>query len=149
MSGSFFEEVEVGNEAESPGRTITEADLVNFAAISGDYDPLNTNEEFARSTEYGGRVASPLLGSCVLTGLAYRAGLPLEILAFTGAEWTFRGTIRIGDTLRVRVEVLQKRDLKGREGGMIIERWDLLNQRDELVQEARVSLLVAKRSGSS
>ncbi len=148
MSWTFFEEVEVGYSAESPGRTITETDLVSFAAVSGEYDPLATDEEFARVTEYGGRVASGLLGPCILTGLAYRAGLSLEILAFTGADWKFHGMIRIGDTVRARIHVLQKRDLKGKEGGIIIERWDLINQRDELVQEARVTLLVAKRPPS-
>ena len=149
MTGAFFEEVEVGFKAESPGRTITEADLVTFAAISGDYDCLSADEEFGRVTEYRGRVAPPLLGPCILSGLAYRTGLSVKVLAFSGGEWKFHGGIRIGDTLRVRIQVLQKRDLRGREGGMVIERWDLINQRDELVQEARVSLLVAKRSAKT
>jgi len=149
VTGAFFEEVEVGFKAESPGRTITEADLVTFAAISGDYDCLRAGEEFARFTEYRGRVAPPLLGPCILSGLASRTGLSVKVLAFSGGEWKFHGDIRIGDTLRVRIHVLQKRDLRGREGGMVIERWDLINQRDELVQEARVSLLVAKRTVGS
>lgn len=149
MTGAFFEEVEVGFKAESPGRTITEADLVTFAAISGDYDCISADEEFGRAAEYRGREAPPLLGPCILSGLAYRTGLSVKVLAFSGGEWKFRGGIRIGDTLRVRIHVLQKRDLRGREGGMVIERWDLINQREELVQEARVSLLVAKRSIST
>lgn len=145
MSPIFFQEVEVGFSVESPTRTLTEADLVTFAATAGDYDPLATDEEFARGTEYGGRVASGILGACIASGLAGRAGEPFEILAFTGGEWKFHGSIRIGDTLRVRILVLQKRDLKGKEGGIVTERWDLINQRDEVVQEARVPLLVAKR----
>ena len=149
MSGLFFDEVEVGAEGQSPGRTITEGDLVAFASISGDYDPLATDEEFARATEYGGRIASDLLGPCVLSGHAYRAGLSLEILAFTGAEWKFYDRIRIGDTVRLRIRILQKRDLKGREGGMVVEVWELLNQRGELVQEGRVTLLVARRPAES
>lgn len=144
MRGTFFEEVEVGDEAESPGRTITEADLVNFAAISGDYESLGTDEALVRRSEDGGRVASDLFGPCALSGLAYHA-FPLNILAFTGGEWKFRSAIRIGDTVRVRVRVIQKRDLKGKEGGLLIEGWDLVNQRGELVLEARVTLLVAKR----
>ena len=145
MTDRFFEEVQVGVQAESPGRTITEADLVTLAAVSGDYDGFGADETSVGVMEHG-RIASPLLGSCVVTGLAYRAGRSLEILAFLGGEWRFHGAIRIGDTLRVRIQAVQKRDLTGRDGGVVIERWDLLNQRDELVQEARVSLLVAKRN---
>jgi acyl dehydratase len=149
VSRVFFEEVEVGLSVESPARTLTEADLVTFAAISGDYDPLATNEELARGTKYGGRVGSGLLGACIASGLASRAGQPFAILAFTGGEWKFHRAIQIGDTVRVRILVLQKRDLKGKEGGIVTERWDLVNQRDEVVQEARVTLLVAKRPTGS
>ncbi len=108
--GLYFEDMEVGWKARTPGRTVTEADIVEFAGLSGDYTPLHTDAEYARGTIFGERVAHGLLGLAIASGLATRLGFLEETVeAFTGLEWKFRAPIRIGDTIHVEIEVAQKR----------------------------------------
>jgi acyl dehydratase len=73
--GLTFEEVEVGMRFETPARTIVEADLTNFAGVSGDFNPLHTDAVFAPNTAYGRPIARGVLGLSVVTGLRQRLGL--------------------------------------------------------------------------
>jgi 3-hydroxybutyryl-CoA dehydratase len=145
--GRYFEELEVGESIETPARTITETDVVMFAGLSGDYNPLHTDAEFAKGTMYGERVAHGLLGLSVATGLAARHGfVEGTAQAFTGLEWKFRGPIMIGDTIRMRVRVRRKREMAKLGGGFIIFDVTLLNQRDETVQKGSWTVLVKSAS---
>src|SRR5437016_13069402 len=100
-SRRFFEDIEVGEEYESPGRTVTEADIVIFAGLSGDYNVLHTDAEFMKSSIFGERIAHGLLGLAIQAGLFTRAAQPYATLAFVGLRWKFKGPIKIGDTIRV------------------------------------------------
>ena len=98
--GKFFEDFSIGDEIISQGRTITETDVVNFAAFSGDWTQLHTDVEYARTNMFGERIAHGLLGLSVMTGLL--AGLGLiegTVIAFAGLDWKFKAPIKIGDTL--------------------------------------------------
>jgi 3-hydroxybutyryl-CoA dehydratase len=141
-----FEDLCVDDEWESLGRTITEADVVNFAGVSGDFNPLHIDREAARSGFFHKPVAHGLLGLAVATGLASQAPR-LEVLAFLGIlEWRFLGPIGFGDTIRVisRVVALEPRS-KGRRGVVTWHR-RLVNQNGETVQEGRTQALVRARS---
>jgi acyl dehydratase len=141
--GICFEEFEVGDRVESPGRTITEADVATFAGLSGDYNQLHTDVEFCRDTLYGERIAHGLLGLSIASGLAARLGfVEGTAQAFTGLDWKFRGPIRIGDTIRGRFEVAKKRKMSSLGGGFVIFSVTVLNQRDETVQKGTWTLLV-------
>lgn len=140
-----FHDLEVGQQWLSPGRTITEADVVHFAGLSGDFNPLHMDHEFARGGPFGRPIAHGLLGLAVSSGLASHAPRVLT-LAFLGIlQWSFKSPIFFGDTLRVRsrVEALEPR-ARGRRG-VVTWRRVLLNQRDQEVQEGLTQTLVDGR----
>lgn len=140
----YFEDVVVGEPLLTPGRTLTEADVVWYAGLAGEWDPRTTDAEVARRSEAGTRVIPDLLPLCLSSGLGWRVPQPpLAIQAFMGFEWKFALPLRIGDTIRSRSRTVAKRALK--EGGIVVEEREILNQRGEVVQSGRLTLLVAKR----
>jgi len=141
----LFEDFEPGEVFESPGRTVTEADIVLFAGLSGDYNVLHTDAEFMRSSPFGERIAHGLLGVAIQQGLAGRA-LPIaEGSALAGLRWKFRAPIRIGDTIRVTVRVAEKAEGSEPGWGLITFERRVLNQRGEVVQEGETQHRVERR----
>ncbi|HUT16162.1 MAG TPA: MaoC/PaaZ C-terminal domain-containing protein [Anaerolineae bacterium] len=141
--GLYFEEMEVGSSVVSPGRTVTEADIVAFCGISGDYNELHSNAEFAKQTLFGQRIAHGLLGLAMASGLASRLGLMEGTAqAFMGLEWKFKQAILIGDTVRVRVRVKKKREIKRLDGGLVFVDVAVVNQEDQVVQEGQWTMLI-------
>jgi len=144
--GLFFEEFSVGQEIESPARTVTETDVVQYAGLSGDYNPLHTDAEFAKSTPYGRRIAHGLLGLSMASGLASRTGfIEGTARAFIGLTWKFKAPIFIGDSIRLQATVTRTRPMPSVGGGMVVLELTLLNQEDERVQQGQWTLLVAGR----
>ena len=141
----YFDEIELGEEYESPGRTVTEADIVMFAGLSGDYNVLHTDAEFMKSSIFGERIAHGLLGLAIQSGLATRGGPPYATLGFGTLRWKFKGPIKIGDTIRVRARVTGKEDADKPDRGVVTVARQVLNQRDEVVQEGETDLIVERR----
>lgn len=143
LRGVPFEGLEIGQTVETPARTVTEADVVLFAGLSGDYNPLHTDAEYAKTTIFGERIAHGILGLAIASGLAWRTGL-LEgtAEALTTIEWKFRAPIRIGDTVRLRIEVKHKKEAPRLGGGFVTFAATLLNQRDQVVQKGTWTLLI-------
>ena len=132
----YFDQLEVGQEWNSPRRTITEADIVMFAALTGDHNPVHTDEEFAKSTVFGGRILHGTAGFAIATGLESRLGIKEgTAIAFLGMTWDLRGPIKIGDTIHVHQKVGSKRETKKPEVGIVNFLVSLVNQRGESVQE--------------
>ncbi|HIC89173.1 MAG TPA: dehydratase [Anaerolineae bacterium] len=147
--GLYFEDFNIGDEVTSPGRTITETDIVNFAALSGDWNQLHTDAEYAKSTMFGQRIAHGLLVLSIASGLAVRLGFMDEtVLAFMGLEWRFRRPVMIGDTIRVRTTVSELKPVPRLGGGNVTFRVAVLNQRDEVVQRGSWTILMKSRSAS-
>ena len=145
-SGLYFSEFSVGQELETPARTMTESDIVQFAGLSGDYNPLHTNAEFAKGTPYGERIAHGLLGLSIASGLAARAGfIEGTAQAFIGVDWKFKAPILIGDTIRLHVTVKRKRAVPSMGGGMVVFSLEVLNQDDETTQEGEWTLLIREK----
>jgi len=141
--GLYFEEFAIGQEMESPARTVTEADIVLFAGLSGDYNQLHTDAEFAKRTPYGQRIAHGLLGLSIASGLAARAGfIEGTAQAFLGLEWKFKGPILIGDTIRLKAKVAKLRPMPSMSGGMVVFAVSVSNQREQVVQHGEWNLLV-------
>jgi len=141
--GRYFEEFEIGDGVETAARTITESDVMLFAGLSGDYNPLHTDAEFVKGTLFGERIAHGLLGLSIASGLASRLGFVEGTTeAFTALEWKFRAPIRIGDTVRVRARVRQKKEMPRLGGGFITFDVRLLNQQDETVQKGTWTVLI-------
>ena len=144
-----FNDFTIGDEWESPSRTITEADVSNFAALTGDFNALHVDHEAARRGPFRRPVAHGLLGLSFAAGLTSYAPR-VDTLAFLGIlSWTFHKPILFGDTIRVfsRIEMLEAR-AKGRRG---IVTWHrrIFNQADDVVQEGRTQTLVRSRLNKS
>jgi acyl dehydratase len=140
-----FGDLQVGDEWESPARTITEADVVSFAGLSGDFNPIHVDHEAAQHSPFRKPVAHGLLGLSVASGLSSNHPR-VDTMAFLSIlEWNFLQPIAFGDTVRVvsRVEALEPRS-RGRRGVVTWHR-RLVNQAGETVQEGRTQTLVRNR----
>ena len=132
----YFEDVVVGASVDTPARTLTETDFLQYVSVAGD--------SATRVADVSDRVMPDLLPLCASSGLTWRIPQrPLSILAFMGFEWQFFKPVRIGDTVRCRLRSLAKR--KTKEGGVVIQEHTMINQRDEVVQRGKVTLLVGSR----
>jgi acyl dehydratase len=132
--GLYFEDFESAPELTTRGRTITEADVMLFAGLTGDFVELHTNEEFARQTPFGRRVAHGALIFSVSIGLATRTNLLEDtLLAFAGVDkLRFVAPVFFGDTIRVTKRVSERKEL-GIEQGTVTFETRVFNQRNELV----------------
>jgi acyl dehydratase len=141
----YYDDIEMGEAYESPGRTVTESDIVLFAGLSGDYNVLHTDAELMKSSIFGERIAHGLLGLAIQSGLLTRAMRPFATIAFAGLRWKFKGPIKIGDTIHVRATVIAKTEGAKPDRGLVTLSRQVLNQRGEIVQEGETDLMVARR----
>jgi acyl dehydratase len=136
----YFEDLKVGDGFDTPGRTITEADVVSYAALSGDHEPLDFPAEAAGLPA----VVPDLMVMAITSGLGFRAPAETpQILAFMVFDLHMHLPVRVGDTIRCRIRVAAMRPMK--DGGVVVERRQMVNQRGDVVQEAEYKLLVARR----
>jgi len=146
--GTYFEDFQVGDTIITPARTITETDIVLFAALSGDWHPLHTDAEHTKQTAYGERIAHGLLTLAISSGLMFRAGehsVPSSSLALWGVEKVrFVAPTKIGDTLHVEGEIVQLTAIDARRG-LITFQQRVVNQRGAEVLTYTSKLLVARR----
>lgn len=141
--GLYYEDFAVGQTFTSPARTVTEADIQMFAGLSGDYNPLHTDEEFGRATMFGGRIAHGLLGLSIASGLAARLSfLEGTVLAFLSLEWKFREPIRAGDTIHVSGVVADKKPMPRLGGGIVDFSIEVTNQKGAGAQKGTWRLLI-------
>ena len=143
QSGLYFEEFEVGDSIESVGRTITETDIVQFAMLSGDWNQIHTDAEYSKEQMTGERIAHGLLVLSVASGLAVRLGFMEEtVMAFMGLEWEFRQAVKIGDTIRVKATVAEKKEMRRLGGGYVWFKMEILNQDNQRVHRGKWKVLV-------
>lgn len=145
--GLYFEEFEPGQSITSMGRTITEADVVGFAALTGDWTTIHTDAEYAARQPFGQRVAHGLLGLSVASALATRLGFIEEtVLAFREiGSWKFSLPIYFGDTIHMRATVTETKPMRRLGGGLVVFKVEILNQDDKVVQRGTWSLLIKSR----
>ena len=145
--GLYFEEFAPGRKIVSGGRTITEADVVGFAGLSGDYNQIHMDAEFAAAGPFGQRVAHGMLGFSIASGLAVQTGfMEGTVLAFREIQsWKFSQPILLGDTVHVRLEVLEIKALPRLSGGAVTLGVEVVNQRAVIVQHGRWVMLVQSR----
>jgi acyl dehydratase len=140
----YYEDLEPGQSFVTPGRTITEADVVSFAAWTGDNNQVHTDVEFAARTRYGQRIVHGMLGASLCLGLISRTGVfegsAVALLGIDG--WRFVAPLFLGDTVTCTVEVVGTRLTSSGRTGVIERVVTLRNQRDEIVQQGRMDILV-------
>jgi acyl dehydratase len=143
----FFEDFSVGQTFTSQGRTITETDVVLFAAWSWDTNPPHTDSESMKDSRFGERIAHGMLGLSVAMGLASRLGIFEDSsIALLGVDgWRFHAPIRIGDTVHVTIGITGTRLTSAGDAGILSRRFTLTNQGGTLVQSGDIGLMVATR----
>jgi acyl dehydratase len=147
MAPLYFEDFEIGSEYVTRSRTITEADVVAFAGLSGDFNPLHVDEEFSKQTIFGTRIAHGLLGLSVASGLINQMGIcEGTVIAFLGLTWNFKAVIRFGDTITVRQRLAEKRETSKNDRGILRMAITVLNQHGDVVQEGEHVLMVKRRN---
>lgn len=146
LPGKFYEEFNIGEEYTTPSRTITEADVVNFAGISGDYNPLHVDEVYAQKSVHKGRIAHGALVTTIATGLMARLGLwESTAVANLGYEWKFQKAVKIGDTITVKLNIADKKETKRKETGIIKRDMKIINQNGETVVSGKSDFLVMRK----
>jgi acyl dehydratase len=145
--GLYFDDFAVGQSWVSPARTITEADLVNFAGISGDFNPIHTDVEFAKQTQFGGRLFHGPGVFAVATGLESRLGLKEgTAIAFLGMTWSLKGAVQIGDTIHVEEQVAELRPSRSKpDRGVVVFDVQVKNQRDETCHDGQWLVMFSRR----
>jgi 3-hydroxybutyryl-CoA dehydratase len=146
-SSLYFDDVEVGQEWESSGRTVTEADVVNFAGVSGDFNPIHMDHEFAKTTAFRRPIAHGLLVFAIGSGLGVTCPSMRTVAFLQVREWNFKAPLFIGDTVKLRSRVVEKMPRgRGRRGEIVWYR-GVYNQEGKVVQEGILVTLVEARAG--
>ncbi|MCF8084408.1 MAG: MaoC family dehydratase N-terminal domain-containing protein [Deltaproteobacteria bacterium] len=146
MPGKYFDDLHVGDEFTTVSRTVTEADIVNFCGVSGDFNQLHTDVEFAAKTTFGQRIAHGMCGMTIASGCLNRSGL-IEgtTVAFKGIrEWRFSAPIHINDTIYVNIKVKNKTVGKKPDRGLVIFWVSVVNQHEEVVMEGQWDILLSR-----
>ncbi|GGA46747.1 MaoC/PaaZ C-terminal domain-containing protein [Psychrobacillus lasiicapitis] len=144
MFDKYFEDYQLGDVWESKGRTITEADIVMFSALSGDWFPLHTNIEYAKETQYKQRIAHGMLVLSITTGLVHFE--PGVVVAFYGMDNVrFTAPTFIGDTINLTGKVIDLKS-KGPNQGVLTVLQEVRKQTDEIVAVFEMKLLVNQKT---
>lgn len=145
FQGKRFEEFEIGEEYTTSARTITEADIVTFAGLSGDFNPLHTNEEFAKNTPIKGRIAHGMLTASIATGLANQSrifeGTTIAVLSMT---FRYTGIVRPGDTIKLVFSPKEKKESSKPGRGIITFDIKVINQMGEEVINGEWVVMMVK-----
>ena len=150
MVGLYWEEWEVGKSFETAARTVTETDVVNFAGISGDYNPLHINEEYCKKTQFGTRIAHGPLVYAIAAGLLFQLHLYDDtLIAFLGFEsLKFTKPVKIGDTIYAKVTVTEVTETSKHDRGVMKRQLQVINQHGEVVQDGVQAFLMKRRPQS-
>jgi acyl dehydratase len=143
----YFEEFAPGQKITTAGRTITEADIVNFAGLSGDYNQIHVDAEYSARSLAGQRVAHGLLVLSIVSGLAVQTGVLEGTVQFFREvkEWRFIKPVFIGDTIHAEMEVMETKDMRRLGNGLVTIAFDTINQNGEAVMKGVWTVLVAAR----
>ncbi len=144
--GTYFSDFEVGQRFVSGGRTITEADVVNFAGISGDYNPLHTDQSFAEKTPFGQRIAHGMLAASISTGLGQTLGIfEGTTLALMEQRFAYKAPMFFGDTIRLSLTVESvKASSKGGKG-VVFFKAEILKQDETVAVDGSWTVLFRDR----
>lgn len=145
--GLTFEQFDIGAVYRSPARTVTEADVVAFAGLSGDFNPLHTDATFAATTPFGERIAHGSPIAAMATGMANWTGIfEGTTLALMEQVIQYKGAVRFGDTVHLQMTVAEKKETSKPDRGIVFFDTEMQNQDGQVVQAGRWTLMM-RRSG--
>ncbi len=145
LRGKTFDNFIIDEEIFSASRTITEADVINFAGLSGDFNPLHTDEDFMKNSAFGGRIAHGALVSAVASGQVNQLGI-FEGTTIAVAQVTTRytGAVRFGDTIKTVIKCIDKKESKKPDRGVATFQVTVFNQLDQAVQEGEWVIILSR-----
>ena len=145
FKGKKFNEFKVGDGFTTASRTITEADAVNFAGLSGDFNPLHTDEEFGKSTPFKGRIAHGMLSVAIATGLANQLGIfEGTTIALLSMTINYKGAVKFGDTIHLELKVVEKKETSRDDRGIVTFDTIVYNQNKVSIVEGQWVLMLRK-----
>ena len=143
--GLTFDQFNVGDVFVCQARTVTEADTVNFAGVSGDYNPLHTDQEFGKTTMFEGRIAHGVLGLAIATGQANQLGVfEGTTVALMTQTVKYTGAVKFGDTIHLELKVAEKKETSKADRGIVIFDTFVLNQHGKPVIEGQWTLMMKR-----
>mgnify|MGYP000939993139 CR=1 FL=1 len=147
VRGMYFDDFNVGAVIETPRRTVTSTDIVNFCCLSGDFNGIHADHEYCKSTPFGEPIAHAPLIYAIMGGLQYASGTnDGTLLAVIGIdEWRMHKPVKHGDTLYMRSTVLEKRETSKDDRGVVSFKREFMNQRGEAVQSMTATFLYKRR----
>ncbi|MEB2317452.1 MAG: MaoC/PaaZ C-terminal domain-containing protein [Pseudomonadota bacterium] len=147
IRGRYFEDFEVGSTFETPARTITQTDIINFACLSGDFNEVHTNFEYCKESGFGEPIAHGPLVYAVAAGLQYASGVNdgtlIALLQIDG--WRMLEPVKHGDTIRMITEVLEKKESSKIDRGVVTFQRRIAKQNGNIVQEMTARMLYRRR----
>lgn len=145
--GLYFEEFTVGQKMVTERRTITENDIMTFAALSGDDNRIHTDPEFSRTTQFGRQIAHGMLGLSIASGLAWQTGiLDGTVIAFREVnDWKFIKPVFIDDSIYVDLQTKETKALPRIGGGSVTISLEVKNQNDEVCHRGSWTVLMMSK----
>lgn len=144
----YFEDLGIGQQFKSQGRTLTEADIVNFAGLSGDFNALHMDESYAATSQHGTRIAHGLLVLAIASGLSSRMtlmrGMERTLLGLANLQCRWLKSTKIGDTLHVAAEILELTPSSKPDRGTVVMRRSAINQHGEVVMESEWKIVLKR-----
>ena len=135
----------MGDAFVSPARTVTEADVVNFAGLSGDFNPLHTDEEFGKATPFGGRIAHGMLVAAMATGMSNWTGVfEGTTIALMEQVIQYKNPTKFGDTVHLELKVFEKKETSKPDRGIVIFETHVCNQEGKAIIEGRWTLMMKR-----
>lgn len=146
--GKYYEDFEIGMVIETPRRTITSTDIVNFACLSGDFNEVHTNFEYCKATQFGEPIAHGPLVYAIMGGLQYASGVnDGTLLALLGIdEWRMHGPVKHGDTVHMRATVEGKKETSKPDRGVVTFKREFVNQHGTVVQSMKATIMYKRRT---
>ncbi len=146
-TGKYYEDFEIGETYVSQARTITEADVATFAGLSGDFNPLHTNAEFAKKSPFGERIVHGMLTVAMSTGMSNWSGLFAgTTIALLEQNIKYKGAVMFGDTVHLKMTVTEKKETSKADRGIVTVAAQVFNQEDKLVVDmVWVHLMLRRR----
>ena len=141
----YYEDAPVGLTFDTDGLVVTEAHVVQFAGLSGDFFALHMDDEFARGLGFEGRVAHGLLGLILVDGLKNRATRRFHAIASLSWQWNFRKPLYPGDRIYGRLTVSDKRLTRRGDRGLLTLTVEVRNGKGEVLQDGTNLLMVQTR----
>ena len=141
----FFEEFAVGEKFTTPARTVTETDIVNYCCLSGDFNPIHMDDEFAKKTQFQSRIAPGPLIVAISSGLRGRLGINEGAVLLGIDKLRFSSPVKVGDTIHVEVTVASKKETSKTKRGILTLNTVVLNQRQDVVSTYETTLMVKRK----